>query len=133
MHLAAEFGTGQVLWDILWLFMFIIWFWLLIMVFGDIFRSHDMGGFAKTLWIIFVIITPYLGVFIYLIVRGRSMSERNMAAMQQAQQAQADYIKSVAGSGGTSAAEELTRLADLRDKGVLSEEEFQSAKAKVIS
>ena len=132
MHELAEFGTGQVLWDILWLFMFIIWFWLLIMIFGDIFRSHDMGGVAKTIWIIFVIATPYLGVFVYLIARGKSMGERNMAAMQAQQEAQAQYIQSVAGKSA-SPSEELARLSDLKDKGVLSEAEFATAKAKILS
>ncbi len=132
MHLLAEIGNGQILWDILWLFTFIIWFWLLITVFGDIFRDHDLGGVAKTLWIIFVIVLPYLGVFVYLIARGKGMTERNMAAMANAQKAQADYIKSVAGTSG-GASEELARLADLKDKGVLSDEEFQAAKAKVLS
>ncbi len=132
MHLLAEIGNGQILWDILWLFTFIIWFWLLITVFGDIFRDHDLGGVAKTLWIIFVIVLPYLGVFVYLIARGKGMTERNMAAMANAQKAQADYIKSVAGTSG-GASEELARLADLKEKGVLSDEEFQAAKAKVLS
>jgi hypothetical protein len=133
MHLLAEIGNGQILWDILWLFTFIIWFWLLITVFGDIFRDHDLGGVAKTLWIIFVIVLPYLGVFVYLIARGKGMAERNMAAMANAQQAQADYIKSVAGTTSGGASEELARLAELKDKGVLSDEEFQAAKAKVLS
>lgn len=132
MHLLAEIGNGQILWDILWLFTFIIWFWLLITVFGDIFRDHDLGGVAKTLWIIFVIVLPYLGVFVYLIARGKGMTERNMAAMANAQKAQADYIKSVAGTSG-GASEELARLADLKERGVLSDEEFQAAKAKVLS
>jgi len=133
MRLLAEIGNGQILWDILWLFTFIIWFWLLITVFGDLFRDHDLGGVAKTLWIIFVIVFPYLGVFIYLIVRGKGMAQRNMAAMAAAQQAQAEYIKSVAGGGGASTSEELARLADLKDKGVLSEDEFNTAKAKLLS
>ena len=131
MHSLAEIGNGQILWDILWLFTFIIWFWLLITVFGDIFRDHDLGGLGKTVWIIFVIVLPYIGVFVYLIARGRGMAERNMAAMANAQKAQAEYIKSVAGSGG-GASEELARLAELKDKGVLSDEEFQAAKAKVL-
>ena len=132
MHLIAEIGNGSLLWDMLWIFLFIIWFWLLITVFGVIFRSDDLGGFAKTLWIIFIILFVYLGVFVYLIVRGKGMQERNIAAMTAAQQAQAEYIKSVAGSGSTSSAEEIARLADLKDKGVLSEEEFAAAKAKAL-
>jgi hypothetical protein len=118
----------------LWIFLFIIWFWLLITVFGDIFRSDDLGGFAKTLWIIFIILFVYLGVFVYLIVRGKGMQERNIAAITAAQQAQAEYIKSVAGAGsGTrSPAEEIAHLSELKDKGVISEEEFAAAKAKAL-
>jgi hypothetical protein len=132
MHLLAEIGNGDLLVDIFYIFLFIIWFWLLITIFGDIFRSDDLGGFAKTLWIIFVIVLPYLGIFVYLIARGKGMAERNVAAMQAAQQAQAEYIKSVAGAGSTSTADEIARLADLKDKGVISEEEFASAKAKAL-
>ena len=132
MSALAEFGTGQVLWSFIWFTLFFIWIWILISVFADIFRSDDLGGFAKTIWIIFVIVLPYLGVFVYLIARGKGMQERNIAAMTAAQQAQAEYIKSVAGSGSTSSAEEIARLADLKDKGVLSEEEFAAAKAKAL-
>ncbi len=132
MHVLAEIGNGQILWDIAWLFMFIIWFWLLITVFGDIFRSHDMGGFGKTLWIIFVIVLPYLGVFVYLIARGKSMQERNIAAMQAQEDATRKYVQSVAGSS-PSASEELAKLADLKDKGVLTEAEFATQKAKILS
>ena len=82
--LANDFGTGQVFLSMLWFFLFFIWIWLLITVFADIFRSHDMGGFAKFLWVIFVIFLPYLGVFVYLIARGHKMSEHAMEAAQQA-------------------------------------------------
>ena len=132
MHLLAEIGNGDLLVDMFYIFLFIIWFWLLITIFGDIFRSHDLGGFAKTLWILFVILLPYLGIFVYLIARGKGMAERNVAAMQAAQQAQAEYIKSVATAGATSPADEIARLADLKEKGVISEEEFASAKAKAL-
>jgi len=132
MHLLAELGNGDLLVDIFYIFLFIIWFWLLITIFGDIFRSDDLGGFGKTLWILFVILLPYLGIFVYLIARGKGMAERNMKAMQAAQQAQAEYIKSVAGAGSASSAEEIARLSDLKDKGVLSEEEFAAAKAKAL-
>ena len=80
--LAAQWGTGQVFFSMLWFFLFFIWIWLLITVFADIFRSHDMGGFAKFLWVIFVIVVPYLGVFVYLIARGHKMSEHAMEAAQ---------------------------------------------------
>jgi hypothetical protein len=130
--LAAEFGTGQVFWSMLWFFLFFIWIWLLIVVFGDIFRSDDLSGWGKALWCIFIIIVPYLGVFAYLIARGHKMQEHSVREAQ-AQDAQLrQYVQNVAGSGGGSAADEIARLADLRDRGVISETEFQQAKAKAI-
>ena len=126
-----SFGTGQVFWSMLWFFCFFIWIWLLIRVFADIFRSHDMGGFAKALWSIFVILVPFLGVFIYLIARGHHMAERDMADAQSREQAFQSYVKDVAGSTGT--AEELTKLADLKDRGVISDAEFQQQKAKILA
>jgi len=129
---AAEFGTGQVFLSFLWFFLFFIWIWLLIVVFSDIFRSHDLSGWAKALWIIFVVILPYLGVFVYLIARGRHMQEH---AVSDAKQRDADfrqYVQSAAGTSGGGAADEITRLADLRDKGVISDAEFEQAKAKAL-
>ena len=96
MHvLAADWGTGQVFWSMLWFFMFFIWIWLLIIVFSDIFRSHDLGGVAKALWIIFVILVPYLGVFVYLIARGHKMQEHAVEAAQAQDDAMRTYIQSV--------------------------------------
>lgn len=129
--LAADFGTGQILWDMLWFFLFVIWIWLLITVFADIFRSPDMGGFAKAIWVIFVVILPYLGVFVYLIARGGKMHEHAAAQMQAQDAAARAYIQNAAGTKA-SPAEEVARLADLRDKGVISEAEFQAAKAKAL-
>ena len=129
--LLAEFGTGQVFWSMLWFFLFFIWIWLLITVFADIFRSPDMGGGAKALWTIFVIVLPYLGVFVYLIARGHKMQEHAVAEAQAQDAAARQYIQSVAGSS-PSAADEIARLADLKAKGVLTEEEFQAAKAKAL-
>jgi hypothetical protein len=130
--LVAEFGTGQVFWSMLWFFLFFIWIWLLIVVFGDIFRSPDLSGWAKALWTIFIIVVPYLGVFVYLIARGHKMQERSMKAAADQEAAFRSHVKDVAGPGG-GAADEIARLADLRDKGVLSEDEFQQAKAKALS
>jgi Short C-terminal domain/Phospholipase_D-nuclease N-terminal len=129
--LLAEFGTGQVFWSMLWFFLFFIWIWLLITVFADIFRSPDMGGGAKALWTIFVIVLPYLGVFIYLIARGHKMHEHAVAQAKAQDDAARQYIHSAAGSS-KSAADEVARLAELRDKGVITEEEFQTAKAKAL-
>ena len=127
----ADFGTGQVFWSMLYFFMFFIWIWLLIVVFGDIFRSRDLGGFAKALWVIFVIVLPYLGVFVYLIARGNKMSEHAMQAAKAQDDAQRAYIQSAAG-GTPSDADELARLADLNKQGVLSDAEFQQMKAKIV-
>ncbi|WP_426571136.1 SHOCT domain-containing protein [Aquihabitans sp. McL0605] len=132
--LASEFGTGQVLWSFIWFTMFFIWIWLLIMVFSDIFRSHDMGGWAKFFWIFFVIVAPYLGVFVYLIARGHKMGEHAMEDAKARDEAAQAYIRSTVGaSGGASTAEELTKLAGLRDSGVLSAEEFEAQKAKILA
>ena len=132
MVLASSFGTGQVFWSMLWFFLFFIWIWLLITVFADIFRSHDMSGWAKALWIIFVIVFPYLGVFVYLIARGGKMRDHAVADAQAQDAATRQYIQSVA-SPAPSAADEVARLADLRDKGVITEDEFRAAKAKALS
>src|SRR6266550_6392493 len=132
MVLATAFGTGQVFWSMLWFFMFFIWIWLLITVFADIFRSHDLGGFAKALWVIFVIVVPYLGVFVYLIARGHKMSEHAMQAAQAQDAAQRAYIQSAAGTS-PSTADELARLADLKNQGVLSDAEFEQLKAKALA
>jgi hypothetical protein len=127
----ADFGSGQVFWSMLWFFLFFIWIWILITVFADIFRSHDMGGFAKALWVIFVIILPYLGVFVYLIARGHKMSEHAMEAAQAQDAAARAYIQQAAGTSG-STADELARLASLKDQGVIDDAEFQRLKAKAI-
>jgi Short C-terminal domain/Phospholipase_D-nuclease N-terminal len=127
----AAFGSGQVFLSMMYFFLFFIWIWLLIAVFGDIFRSPDLGGLAKSLWVIFVIVLPYLGVFIYLIARGHKMGEHAVQAAQAQDAAQRAYIQSAAGT--TSVADELSRLADLKNQGVISDAEFDRLKAKAIS
>ena len=116
--------------SMLWFFLFFAWIWLVITVFIDIFRSDDLSGGGKALWALFVLIVPLLGVLIYLIARGDGMSQRRADEAAQTRRAQDEYIRDVAGSG---AAEELAKLADLRDKGVLSEEEFAAQKAKILA
>ena len=98
--LATTWGTGQVLLSMIWFTLFFIWIWLLVIVFADIFRSHDMGGWHKALWVIFVIIVPYLGVFVYLIARGGSMGKRAAEQQQRAQQHFDAAVKEAAGSSG---------------------------------
>ena len=128
----ADFGTGQVFLSMLYFFLFFIWIYLLIVVFTDIFRSHDLGGFAKALWVIFVIIVPYLGVFIYLIARGHKMSEHAEEAAQAQQAAQRAYIQSAV-AATPSTADELSRLADLKQQGAITDAEFESLKAKALA
>jgi hypothetical protein len=130
--MAAEFGTGQVFLSMIWFFLFFIWIWLLIVVFGDIFRSPDLGGGAKALWTIFVIFMPYLGVFVYLIARGHKMQEHAMQTAQAHDAAARAYIQSAAGSGASPAAE-LERLSNLKQQGVISDAEFQQLKAKIVT
>jgi hypothetical protein len=131
MVLADDFQVGQVFLSFLWFVLFFIWIWLLIMVFSDLFRDHSISGWAKAAWVIGIIIFPYLGVFVYLIARGGSMGKR-AAEQQQKAQAQFDsYVKQTAGT--TSPADELTRLADLKAKGVISDAEFEQLKAKSLS
>jgi hypothetical protein len=129
--LLAEFGTGQVFWSMVWFFLFFIWIWLLIMIFSDIFRSRDLSGWGKALWSIFVIFLPYLGVFVYLIARGGKMQQHAMEQAQQQDAAMRSYVQSVTGDGAGTA-DQLAQLAKLRDQGVLTEAEFQQAKAKAI-
>jgi len=129
--LAADYPFLDVLWTMFVFFAFIIWFWILITVFADIFRRKDTSGFSKVLWMIFVIAVPYLGVFIYLIANHEGMTERSMK-QAQAQQAQMDqYVKSVAGSGG--AAAEIEKAKGLLDSGAITQAEFDAIKQKALA
>lgn len=131
MLLAAEFGLGQMLWSILWFFLFVMWIWLVFSIFADILRAQDQSGWAKALWTLAIIVVPFLGVFIYLIVNGDKMNERADRAAREQEDAVQSYIRSAAGGGGT--AHELARLADLHSSGSLSDAEYDSAKAKVLN
>lgn len=128
----ADFGSGQFLWSLIWFTLFFIWIWILITVFVDIFRSHDLSGVAKALWLIFVVFLPYLGVFVYLIARGHKMQEHAVEQAQKQEQMMRSYVQSAAGTG-SSAADELQKLADLRAAGTITDEEFQTLKAKALS
>jgi Short C-terminal domain/Phospholipase_D-nuclease N-terminal len=129
--LLAAYTFGDVLWSMFIFFMWILWFMLLFTVFADLFRRHDIGGWGKTGWVIFVIILPFLGVFIYLIAEGHGMAERNM---KQAQASQADmdsYIKSVAGSGGATG--EIAQAKQLLDSGAITQAEYDQIKSKALA
>lgn len=131
MVIAGDFGVGQVFLSMLWFFLFFIWIMLLFQVFADLFRSKDLSGVAKFLWIVFVIFLPYLGVFVYLIVRGHKMAEHQVADAQASEEAFRTYVQSAAGSA--SPADQLARLAELHEKGKLSDDEYATMKAKVIN
>ena len=117
-------------WTMLWFFLWILWFFLLFRIILDIFRSKDLGGWGKAGWLIFVIILPFLGVFVYLIARGSKMAQRDVDDAQAADQAARSYIRDVAQD--SSPADQLAKLADLRERGVITDAEFQQSKAKVL-
>jgi Short C-terminal domain/Phospholipase_D-nuclease N-terminal len=118
-------------WTIFEIFLWVIWFWVLITVFIDIFRSPDLSGGAKALWFLFVLIIPLIGVLVYLIVRGGKMHEHGVQAAQQQDEEVRSYIQQAAGSPNS--ADELAKLADLRDRGVITAQEFEQQKAKILA
>jgi hypothetical protein len=128
--LATNYPLLDVFWTMLWFFLFFIWIWLLITIFVDLFRSHDLSGWAKAGWVIFVIVLPFLGILFYLIFRGSSMHER---ALQQAQQQETEFRQYVQETAQTSSADQLTKLADLRDRGVITNEEFEQQKSRILT
>ncbi len=128
--LASSYPLLDIFYSMIWFFVFVLWIWLLINIVFDIFRSHDMGGLAKALWLLFIIVLPFLGVLVYLIVRGGQMHERSVASARSQDQALRDYVRQTAGGGST--ASELETLAKLHDAGKLSDDDFEKAKAKVL-
>ncbi len=129
--LAYDYPLGGVFLSMLYFFLFFIWIWILITVFMDIFRSPDLNGWLKALWCIFVIIIPFLGVFIYLIARGGKMQERKLQDAAQQKEAFDSYVRETAGTSDVTS--QLTQLADLKAQGVLTDAEFESQKAKVLA
>jgi hypothetical protein len=129
--LAADYPFLDVLWTILIIFAWVIWFWMLIVVIGDVFRRRDIGGLKKTIWLIFIIFLPFIGVFAYLIANSDGMAQRG-AERTEAQRAQFDdYVRTTAGSGG--AAAEIDRAKQLLDSGAITQDEFNSIKAKALA
>jgi len=128
---AADYPFLDVLWTMLVIFAWIIWFWLLIQVFADLFRRHDTSGWAKAAWIVFVILLPFLGVFIYLITQSHGIAERTAKDQQAAQAQFDDYVKNVAGSGG--AAAEIEKANALLQSGAITQDEFDAIKRKALA
>ncbi len=127
--LVAEYTFGQGLLTVLWVFVFVAWIMVLFTIIGDLFRDHEMSGWVKAIWVLFLVFLPFLTGLIYLIARGSGMRERSLAAQKEAQQQFDAYVRETAGGG----ANELATLSDLHDKGKLSDDEFAAAKAKLIS
>jgi Short C-terminal domain/Phospholipase_D-nuclease N-terminal len=125
------------LWDVMvsifWFFVLFAWIWLLIAILGDIFRDHELSGWGKAGWTLFLIVLPWLGALTYLIVRGKSMNERALAQAQRNEERSRQYIQDVAASGPASTADELAKLADLHDRGAISDGDYEKAKTKVLS
>lgn len=131
--LAYDYPILGLFWTFLWIFLWVAWLFILFQVIFDIFRSHDMGGWGKALWMIFVVIFPFLGVFVYVIARGHGMQERQLEQAKAQDAAMRTYIKeTAASSGGGGTADELSKLADLHARGVLSDAEFAQQKAKLL-
>jgi len=134
MSLAASSYSYPLLgafWTILMVFLWVIWFWILITVFIDLFRSHDLSGWAKALWFIFILFLPLIGVLVYLIARGGKMHEHAAKDAQLQEQQFRKYVQEAAGPEST--ADQLTKLADLRDQGVITADEFESQKGKILA
>jgi uncharacterized membrane protein YcjF (UPF0283 family) len=127
----ANYNFASFLWDVLVIFAFVIWFWLLITVFSDLFSRHDIGGWGKAGWIVLVIILPYLGVFIYLIANSHGMGERAQARAQAQQAQMDDYVRSVASSD--SSTEQIAKGKELLDSGAITQAEFDQLKAKALA
>jgi hypothetical protein len=129
--LGSSYPFADVMWTMLVFFVWVLWFWLLFTVFADVFRRHDISGWGKTAWLIFVIILPFLGVFIYLIAESKGMTQRNIDRANQAQSQFNDYVRQAAGSGGS--AGEIAKAKELLDSGAITQAEFDSLKQKALA
>ena len=125
----ADFTLGDALLTVLEIFLFVIYFWILITIFSDLFRDHQMSG--KAAWVVFIFFVPFLGMLVYLIARGEGMRERAVKEQADMQRHMDQYVRETAGSG--SSVDELAKLSDLKDKGAISQQEFDQAKAKLLA
>jgi ABC-type Fe3+ transport system permease subunit len=128
--LAYDYPILGIFFTMMWIFIWMMWIYLLFKTIADIFRSDDLSGFSKVLWLLVVLVLPYLGVFIYVIVRGQGMTRRDRERHQAAEDSFRQYVRETASSGS---ADELAKLADLRERGVINDQEFEQQKAKILS
>ncbi|WP_432135107.1 MULTISPECIES: SHOCT domain-containing protein [unclassified Streptomyces] len=134
MNLAYDYPVLGAFWTAMWIFLWVLWIVLLFRIIADIFRDDSLGGGAKTGWLVFVILLPFLGVFVYILARGQGMGDREIRHAQARQQAFDDYVRETAagGAGPTSEADQLAKLSEIRSRGDITEAEFQRAKEKIL-
>jgi hypothetical protein len=129
----AEFTLGHALLTTLSIFFFVIWIWILITILSDLFRDHELSGWWKAVWVLFLVVIPFLTALIYLIARGNGMRDRSIKAQAEVKQQFDDYVRQTAtAGGGASTADELSKLAGLKSAGTITEQEFQAQKAKLL-
>ncbi|MGO4463339.1 SHOCT domain-containing protein [Streptomyces sp. M-16] len=133
VYLAYDYPVLGAFWTVMWIFLWVLWLVLLFRIIVDLFRDHEMNGWLKALWLLFLILIPFLGVLVYVIARGKDMGKREISHAQEQQAAFNSYIRETAGGSGKSTADELARLSELRTKGDLTEAEFQQAKQKLLT
>lgn len=131
--LIAEVSLGDMIWTSIWIFFLIMFIWLFIAIVGDLFRDHEVSGGAKAIWVVALIVFPLIGSLVYLVLRGHGMAERSAAQVQQAQAQFDSYVRTTASSTGTGPVDDLTRLAELRANGTITDTEFDSLKARIVS
>ncbi|HEX5260585.1 MAG TPA: SHOCT domain-containing protein [Gaiellales bacterium] len=131
MFVASSYPFLDVMWTLLVFFLWVLWFWFLFMVFADVFRRHDLSGWGKAGWLIFVIILPYLGVFVYFITQSEGMTRRNIDQAERQRAQFDDYVRETAGGGGGAAAE-IERAKGLLDSGAITQAEFEALKQKAL-
>ncbi|MED7947701.1 SHOCT domain-containing protein [Streptomyces sp. BE20] len=133
-NLAADYPLLNIFWTMLWFFLWILWFMLLFRIIADLFRDDSLSGWAKAGWAVFVVLLPFLGVFVYLIARGRGMGERELSRAQQSEERFRTYVRdTAAGSDQPSTADQLAKISELRAAGHITDEEFAQAKAKILA
>ncbi|MFD3676398.1 SHOCT domain-containing protein [Streptomyces sp. NPDC058613] len=132
VYLAYDYPVLGAFWTVMWIFLWVMWLLLLFRVIVDVFRDHEMSGWLKALWLLFLILIPFLGVLVYVIARGKNMGKREVQHAQERQDAFNSYIRETAKDPGRAGADDLVRLSELKAKGDLSEEEFQKAKQKLL-
>ena len=130
---AADYPFIDVFWSMLIFFFWVIWIWILVTVLIDVFRRHDLSGWGKAAWALFMIVLPYLGVFIYLITQGKEMGERRAAEVRDSQASFDSYVRDVAGSGSAAPADQIAKAKELLDSGAIDQAEFDKLKQKALA